>query len=198
MTQIKKFQSPSGTLDAYVGTQLPNLKGVVPRSNRPKPTTEELAASMQLNNSQQGQNTAKPAPENQLAKDQMQPAYVDASEYMARVIAEQEKLKELERLRRENYQNSPSRQEFIDSLKTKTPLEELRSVRQQPLKKSSGNWQNVTMPSDLGADSLGIEIPEAVYTERALMKSNNPWVTPGFMRLQKQGGKLTEVWTPFN
>jgi hypothetical protein len=54
------------------------------------------------------------------------------------------------------------------------------------------------MPSDLGADSLGIEIPEAVYIDRALMKSNNPWGTSGFMRLQKQGGKLTEVWTPFN
>jgi hypothetical protein len=54
MTQIKKFQTPAGTLDTYVGTQLPNLKGVVHRSNLPKPTTEELAASMQLVNNQKG------------------------------------------------------------------------------------------------------------------------------------------------
>ena len=196
MTQIKKFQTPAGTLDTYVGTQLPNLKGVVHRSNRPKPTTEELAASMQLVNNQKEQNSTEPAPGNQLERDQMQSASVNVSDYVTRAAAEQKKLEELQRLRRENSQNSTSRQGFINSLNGKS-LEELNSIRQS-FKKRSGNLPNLTMPSDLGADSLGIEIPEAVYIDRALMKSNNPWGTSGFMRLQKQGGKLTEVWTPFN
>ena len=42
------------------------------------------------------------------------------------------------------------------------------------------------------------ELPENFDAGKSLIRSNNPWGTSGFMRLQKQGGKLTEVWTPFN